>query len=100
MENKEENIIVQEEEHHKVRGTLDGKTPRIDKMQLIEVNKKQDEEDEEDMEASIEQIGREGYLSPRQIGQLKCRHKKKYSNTVLLQINTRSRKGISSSSNQ
>ncbi|WMV59749.1 hypothetical protein MTR67_053134 [Solanum verrucosum] len=58
MENKEDNTIVQEEEHHKVRGTPNGKTPRIDKMQLIEVNKKQDEEEEDDMEASIEQIGR------------------------------------------
>ncbi|KAG5620134.1 hypothetical protein H5410_005352 [Solanum commersonii] len=80
MEN-EENIIVQEEEHHKVRGTPDGKTRRIDKMQLIEVNKKQDEKEEDGMEESIEQIGREGDLSPRQIGQLKGRHKKKYSNT-------------------
>ncbi|XP_049356312.1 uncharacterized protein LOC125820932 [Solanum verrucosum] len=57
MENKEDNTIVQEEEHHKVRGTPNGKTPRIDKMQLIEVNKKQDEEEEDDMENELKFTG-------------------------------------------
>ncbi|KAH0678839.1 hypothetical protein KY284_019924 [Solanum tuberosum] len=51
----------------RMRGTLEEQTPRIDKMQPTKVNKKQDEEEEDDLEAFIEQIGREGNLSPRQL---------------------------------
>ncbi|KAH0729578.1 hypothetical protein KY289_000766 [Solanum tuberosum] len=99
IENKEENTNVQDE-HQKLRGTPEEKTPRIDKMHPIEVNKKQDEEQEDYLEEYIEKIGREGDLSPRKIGKLKGRHKEKYNSTVPLQIHTRNRKGESSSSDQ
>ncbi|KAK6802985.1 hypothetical protein RDI58_000769 [Solanum bulbocastanum] len=96
IENKDENTNVHDEEHQNLRGTPKEKTPRIDKMQPTKVNKKQ----EDYLEEFIELIGRERDLSPRQIGQLKGRHKEKYSSTVFLQINTRNRKGTSTFSDQ
>ncbi|KAH0705880.1 hypothetical protein KY285_010407 [Solanum tuberosum] len=99
MHKKEENKKEQEE-HQKLRGTPEKKTPSIDKMQPAEVHKKQDEEEEDVLEVSIEHIGKDGDLSPKQIGKLKGRHKKKCSSTVPLQINTRSMKRTSSSTDQ
>uniref|UniRef100_A0A0V0HWA5 Putative ovule protein n=1 Tax=Solanum chacoense TaxID=4108 RepID=A0A0V0HWA5_SOLCH len=84
--------------HNRVQEIL--KAPAIDKLTEQEKTKKKDTEEDECMQRNIESIGREGDLSPRQINQLQGKNKKGEKLQTQSQINTRSKKGSTSTINQ
>ncbi|KAH0743283.1 hypothetical protein KY290_031276 [Solanum tuberosum] len=67
--------------------------PKLDKLSPQELQEKQDTEAEETFEANINQISREGDLSPRQIQMLKDKlWMNRYSKPYLSYVNTKCRK--------
>lgn len=73
--NKEEDHVSDvAETESQVRGEVD--VPKLKNISQQEKQNKQDHGKDADMEANIDQIGRYGDLSPRQIGQLKSRNSK------------------------
>ncbi|KAK6782491.1 hypothetical protein RDI58_020287 [Solanum bulbocastanum] len=76
------------------------KTPAIDKLTEQEKKKKKDTKEDECIERNIESIGREGDLSPRQTKQLHGKNKKGEKLQTQSQINTRSKKGSTSTIHQ
>uniref|UniRef100_M1DG36 Uncharacterized protein n=1 Tax=Solanum tuberosum TaxID=4113 RepID=M1DG36_SOLTU len=76
------------------------KAPVIDKLTEQEKTNKKDTKEDECMERNIESIGREGDLSPWQINQLRGKNKKWEKLQTQSQINTRSKKGSTSTSNK
>ncbi|KAG5613744.1 hypothetical protein H5410_013568 [Solanum commersonii] len=84
--------------HNRVQEIL--KAPVINKLTKQEKTKKNDTEKDECMQRNIESIGREGDLSPRQINQLQGKNKKGEKLQAQSQINTRSKKGSTSTINQ
>jgi len=71
--------------------------PKIDKLSEQEIIELQEREEDVNMDRNIDDIGREGDLSPRQISHLNGKSKKGGNTSqTLSQINTRSKKGSTS----
>ncbi|KAH0660268.1 hypothetical protein KY285_028885 [Solanum tuberosum] len=90
--------IGESDTHNLVHEIL--KAPVIDKLTEQEKTKKKDTKEDECMERNIESIGRERDLSPRQINQLQGKNMKGEKLQTQSQINTRSKKGSTSTINQ
>ncbi|KAH0660041.1 hypothetical protein KY285_028647 [Solanum tuberosum] len=73
---------------------------KIHTLTTQEKQQKQDREDDESLEANIDNIRRSGNLSPTQIERLKVKNKRGIRLNHSSQINTRSKKGSSFTSDQ
>uniref|UniRef100_M1DP92 Uncharacterized protein n=1 Tax=Solanum tuberosum TaxID=4113 RepID=M1DP92_SOLTU len=87
-------LELQKEDDLARRGADSFSTPNIEKKMAQEIQKKLDTEEEENMDANILCISREGDLSPRHIGHLKGRYGTHRNNNLgISYVNTKNRRG-------